>query len=160
MVLAQLLRSNFLHKEIREKGGAYGGGASYDASTATFGFYSYRDPQLAATLDTFDASLAWAEQAATDQDMRDAAILSVIGAIDRPGSPAGEAVNAFHNRLHGRGADFLRSLRLSLLAVDTEALRRAIATHLRPDLGRVAVVTNARMLEQQAGAYAFEAREL
>jgi hypothetical protein len=160
MILAQLLRGNFLHKEIREKGGAYGGGASYDSSTATFGFFSYRDPQLAATLDTFDASLAWAEQAAVNQDMREAAILSVIGAIDRPGSPAGEAINAFHNRLHGRTADFLRGLRQSLLTVNAESLRLAVDTYLKPELGRLAVVTNARMLEQQAGAYEFDVREL
>ena len=160
MVLAQLLRGNFLHKEIREKGGAYGGGANYDPNAATFGFFSYRDPQLAATLDTFDASLTWAADAAADQDMLEAAVLSVIGGIDRPGSPAGEAVNAFHNRLHGRSPDFLRGLRQALLKVDTDAIRHAVAAHLVPEGGRTAVVTSARMLEQQAGSYQFEVKEL
>ncbi len=49
MVLAAYLRNGFLHSAIREKGGAYGGGASYDGNACSFRFYSYRDPRLAET---------------------------------------------------------------------------------------------------------------
>ena len=41
-VAARLLTNGYLHREIREKGGAYGGGAFYDAAEGFFGFYSYR----------------------------------------------------------------------------------------------------------------------
>ncbi|MFT7289381.1 MAG: Zn-dependent M16 (insulinase) family peptidase, partial [Halieaceae bacterium] len=58
-VLGGYLRNGFLHRTIREQGGAYGGGASHDPSIAAFRFYSYRDPRIAGTLDDFDASLEW-----------------------------------------------------------------------------------------------------
>ena len=51
MVLSGVLRNNYLHRAIRETGGAYGGGASYDSNACSFKFYSYRDPRLAANID-------------------------------------------------------------------------------------------------------------
>ena len=44
-VLGAFLRNGFLHRSIREQGGAYGGGASHDANIAAFRFFSYRDPE-------------------------------------------------------------------------------------------------------------------
>ncbi|MDX1697773.1 MAG: insulinase family protein, partial [Thiohalobacterales bacterium] len=58
-VLAGFLRNGYLHRAIREQGGAYGGGASYDSDNAAFRFYSYRDPRLEDTLKDFDSSVAW-----------------------------------------------------------------------------------------------------
>ena len=40
-VLGAILRNGFLHTAIREKGGAYGGGALQDMSARTFKFFSY-----------------------------------------------------------------------------------------------------------------------
>ncbi|MBU6446849.1 MAG: insulinase family protein, partial [Verrucomicrobia bacterium] len=45
-VATELMKNVFLHKEIREKGGAYGGGASYSPAIGNFYFYAYRDPNL------------------------------------------------------------------------------------------------------------------
>jgi len=41
----------YLHREIREKGGAYGGGASHQSGMLAF--YSYRDPNVLPTLDHY-----------------------------------------------------------------------------------------------------------
>lgn len=40
-ILARLMTAKFLHTQIREKGGAYGGGAKLSHS-GVFTFYSYR----------------------------------------------------------------------------------------------------------------------
>ncbi|GMG20715.1 unnamed protein product [Ambrosiozyma monospora] len=56
-VLSQLLTFKYLHGEIREKGGAYGGGASYDALNSLFSFYSYRDPKPGQSITTFNQSV-------------------------------------------------------------------------------------------------------
>lgn len=40
-ILARLMTAKFLHTEIREKGGAYGGGAKLSHS-GVFTFFSYR----------------------------------------------------------------------------------------------------------------------
>ena len=53
-ILAKLLSSKYLHSQIREKGGAYGGGAASNPSSGVFSFYSYRDPNCQQTLDAFD----------------------------------------------------------------------------------------------------------
>ncbi len=59
-ILAELLSSKYLHREIREKNGAYGGGASFSAFDGTFTFHSYRDPQTQRTLETYERAVAHA----------------------------------------------------------------------------------------------------
>ena len=61
-VLADLMTSRFLHKEIREKGGAYGAFANYNAADGVFSMASYRDPVGAGvrTLDAYDRAVKWA----------------------------------------------------------------------------------------------------
>ena len=59
LLQAKLLSSKYLHPQIREKGGAYGGGAASNPSSGVFSFYSYRDPNCQQTLDAFDSSLDW-----------------------------------------------------------------------------------------------------
>lgn len=39
-ILSQLLTFKYLHKEVREKGGAYGGGVRYGGVDGLFGYYS------------------------------------------------------------------------------------------------------------------------
>ena len=49
-MLAQALSTCYLHREIREKGGAYGGGCSASPLSGNFSFTSYRDPNQLAWL--------------------------------------------------------------------------------------------------------------
>ena len=86
-ILARLLSKQFLHQEIREKGGAYGGGATA-SSTGTFSFYSYRDPNSAKTLETFERSADWVRGATISQQDMDEAKLGVFQKVDEP-TPAG-----------------------------------------------------------------------
>ena len=58
-VLGGVLRNGYLHRTIREQGGAYGGGASQDNQSGAFRFYSYRDPRIDGTLADFDDSIKW-----------------------------------------------------------------------------------------------------
>ncbi|CAB1317583.1 unnamed protein product, partial [Coregonus sp. 'balchen'] len=50
-ILSRMMTAKYLHGEIREKGGAYGGGAKVGGGLFTF--YSYRDPNSVQTLSTF-----------------------------------------------------------------------------------------------------------
>ncbi len=146
-VLAGFLRNGYLHRAIREQGGAYGGGASHDADNASFRFYSYRDPRLAETLDDFRASIDWLFE--TDHEPRtvEEAILGVVGQIDRPASPAGEAKDAYHNALHGRDRTFRETYRRRVCAVGLDDLRRVAETYLRKDEANTVVVTSPEMAE-------------
>ncbi len=148
MVLGGFLRNNYLHRAIREQGGAYGGGASYDADGAVFRFYSYRDPRLVETLAEFDKAVVWLQQEQHEWRLVEEAILGVISAIDKPGSPAGEAKKTFHAALHGRTPEQRRRFRARVLEVKQEDLQRVAANYLRPDLASTAVVSNPAAVEQ------------
>lgn len=146
-VLAGFLRNGYLHRVIREQGGAYGGGASHDSDNACFRFFSYRDPRLEQTLDDFDRSVLWLLEEKHEPRQLEEAILGVIGSIDRPGSPAGEARDAFYNELYGRTPEQRQAVRRRILIVTLDDLRRVTEEYLNPGLASVAVVTGQANLE-------------
>jgi Zn-dependent M16 (insulinase) family peptidase len=149
-VLGGFLRNGFLHTAIREKGGAYGGGASQDSTIGAFRFYSYRDPRLADTLADFDRALAWLATERHEPQRVEEAILGVIGGIDKPGSPAGEAKQTFHAELHGRDRTRRERFRNRVLQVGLADLQRVAATYLRPERASTAVITAPDRAEQLA----------
>lgn len=152
-VLGGFLRNGYLHRAIREKGGAYGGGAAQDSVNGTFKFFSYRDPRLADTLADFDKALAWLVD--TDHSYQDLeeSILGVIGQLDKPHSPAGAARHAFHSALFGRSAEQRGRFRERVLATTIDDLKRVAADWLAPERASTAVVTSAdnRALVEQLG---------
>ncbi|EXB27494.1 peptidase M16 inactive domain protein [Acinetobacter baumannii 1437282] len=130
MVLAAYLRNGFLHSAIREKGGAYGGGASYDGNACSFRFYSYRDPRLAETFNDFEASVQWLINTEQQPHQLEEAILGLVASMDKPGSPAGEAITACYALLHARTPKFRKILRERLLNVTLEDLQRVAKQYL------------------------------
>ena len=151
MVLAGYLHNGFLHSAIREKGGAYGGGASYDGNACAFRFYSYRDPRLAETFKDFDASMDWLMTVEQQPHQLEEAILGLVSSMDKPGSPAGEAITACYALLHGRTPAFRRTLRSRLLEVTLDDLKRVAQTYIigkKPTKAVVAPVAKKEILEQ------------
>jgi Zn-dependent M16 (insulinase) family peptidase len=142
-VLAGFLRNGNLHREIRERGGAYGGGASFQAENAVFRFYSYRDPRLQETLDDFDRSIHWLLNEKHEWSQLEEAIMGVISAIDKPTSPAGEAKDAYVNALYGRTPEKRQKYRARVLDVTLEDLQRVGKTYFDQSKASVAVITNA-----------------
>lgn len=49
------MSNKVLHREVREKGGAYGGGSKI--GDGVLNFYSYRDPNTLETLKAYDLSI-------------------------------------------------------------------------------------------------------
>ena len=141
-VLGGFLRNGFLHRVIREQGGAYGGGASHEPSNACFRFFSYRDPRLSETLDDFDKSIEWLLNEEHTELQVEESILGVIGSMDKPGSPAGEAKQAYHNELYGRTPEQRQLYRERVLKVTVEDLKRVGEKYMKPEKASVAVVTN------------------
>ncbi len=151
MVLAGYLRNGFLHSAIREKGGAYGGGASYDGNACSFRFYSYRDPRLAETFQDFEASLAWLMNTEQLPHQLEEAILGLVSGMDKPGSPAGESISACYALLHGRTPAFRKVLRERLLHVNLADIKRVATQYLieqKPVRAVVAPITKKDVLVQ------------
>ncbi len=150
-VLGGFLRNGFLHRAIREQGGAYGGGASQDSGIAAFRFYSYRDPRLEETLNDFDASIQWMLESEHDAEQLEQAILGVISSLDKPGSPAGEAKQSFHNLLFGRSHEFRQKFRQAILDVSLDDLIRVTKKYLTPDQASTAIITSQAKYNQLDG---------
>lgn len=141
-VLAKYLTDGYLHPAIREKGGAYGGGAQFDVESATFRFFSYRDPRLAETLDDFDRSLDWLNK--TDDAQRlEESILGVIRNLDNPRSPAGAAIRAFYDQLEGRAIAFRTAYRDAVLNTTCHDVQTVAQRYLNPQSAAIAVITHA-----------------
>ncbi|MCV6636916.1 insulinase family protein [Candidatus Albibeggiatoa sp. nov. NOAA] len=147
IVLGLFLRNGFLHRTIREQGGAYGGGANYHGDSGAFRFFSYRDPRLAETLQDFDNALTWLQETEHEPRTLEEAILGIIGQIDRPASPAGEASISFFNSLHGRTPEQRRKFRQQILQVTIEDLVRVAKTYLQPEKANIVVVSNTKNIE-------------
>lgn len=150
-VLGVFLRNGFLHTAIREQGGAYGGGASQDSSIGVFKFYSYRDPRIKGTFEDFDRSIDWFKSTEHDAEALEQSILGVVSSIDKPGSPAGEAKQAFHNNLQGRDVKWRNEYRQKILNVTMEDLNRVVNTYFDPSLASIgAVISSQNKQEAQA----------
>lgn len=141
-VLAGFLRNAYLHRAIREQGGAYGAGADQDSGSASFRFYSYRDPRLAETLADFDASVAFVLNEDHAPRLVEEAILGVISGMDRSTSPAGAAKQDYYNNLFGRTRESRMAFRRAVLAVTLDDLRRVAARYLKPELASVGIVSS------------------
>ncbi|MCU7938727.1 MAG: insulinase family protein [gamma proteobacterium symbiont of Bathyaustriella thionipta] len=141
-VLGGFLRNGFLHRCIREQGGAYGSGANQDSANTCFKFFSYRDPRLTETLSDFDKSFKWLLETTHDYQALEESILGVISNIDKPGSPAGDAKQTFQSNLFGRDAQQRQKFRQEILAVTIDDLIRVAKTYLIGHESSVAVVSN------------------
>ncbi len=150
-VLGSFLRNNFLHRSIREQGGAYGGGAAFDADVGAFRFYSYRDPRLQDTLDDFDRSIDWLLDHQHEERLLEEAVLGIIGSMDAPGSPAGEASSTFHRTLRGRTPAQRRGYRQRILDVTLDDLTRVATRWLQPEYAHTAIITSPSSAESLKG---------
>ncbi|PGH15656.1 mitochondrial presequence protease [Helicocarpus griseus UAMH5409] len=83
-VLSQLLTHNYLHPEIREKGGAYGAGASSAPIQGYFGFSSYRDPNPMNSLKVFNNAGIFARDRSWTTRELDEAKLGIFQGLDAP----------------------------------------------------------------------------
>jgi hypothetical protein len=139
LVLAKLLRADFLHREIREKGGAYGGLAGYNADGGLLSLLSYRDPHLLRTLDVYRQATEWACRGDFTAEMLQEAILAAFGDLDRPLSPGGRGHREFLYSRQGVTLAMRQGFRDRLLACDQAAVTRVAAAYLREGVAKSAI---------------------
>ncbi len=119
-ILAKLLTFKSLHPEIREKGGAYGGGAYARGLNGVFGMYSYRDPNPLNSLKVMSEAGRWArDREWTERDLEEAK-LSVFQGYDAPMSVSKEGMRRF---LSGVEDEMLQVRRERLLDVSAQQVQ-------------------------------------
>jgi Zn-dependent M16 (insulinase) family peptidase len=131
LVLANYLRDTFLHRELREKGGAYGAYAQAGVASATFYFGSYRDPNIVRTYDVFDRAVQWVTEGEIETEALKEAILGACGDVDPLESPDIKGRREATNRATGFTLQARELFKQRLLQVSAEDLRRVTRTYLQ-----------------------------
>ncbi|KAL2197345.1 Metalloenzyme, LuxS/M16 peptidase-like protein [Corynascus similis CBS 632.67] len=132
-ILSSLLTHKHLHHEIREKGGAYGGGAYSRAIDGIFGFYSYRDPNPVNTIKIMRNAGQWAvDKKWSDRDLEDAKI-SVFQGVDAPRAVNEEGMSNF---VYGITEEMKQTRREQLLDVTKDQVREVAQKYIVDALGQ------------------------
>jgi Zn-dependent M16 (insulinase) family peptidase len=149
-VLSKVLRSLYLHREIREKGGAYGGFAHYNPDNGLFSLASYRDPHIVRTLKVFDGVAEFMHSGpVTGEDVKEA-VLQVCSEIDKPDPPGPAARKAFSRLIVGLTDADRKDFKRQLLEVTPQKLSAVVERYFAVGDARVgtAVIAGADQLEK------------
>jgi len=131
LVLSNYLRDTYLHRELREKGGAYGAYAQAGVASGTFYFGSYRDPNIGRTYDIFDGAVRWVIDGAIEAEPLKEAILGACGDVDPLESPDIKGRREATNRATGFTRRSRELFKQRLLQVTADDLRRVTRSYLQ-----------------------------
>jgi Zn-dependent M16 (insulinase) family peptidase len=124
-VISKMLRSMYLHREIREKGGAYGGFALYSPEDGLFSFASYRDPHIVSTLEAFDNAAAFIRSGNFSEEDVKEAILQVCSEIDKPDPPGPAARKAYYRKIISLSDEMRTRFKSRLLSLTRSQVMQA-----------------------------------
>ena len=144
-LLAKILTARYLHKLVREEGGAYGANAHWDNQTCIFSMTSFRDPTPRRTLSIYtqiQKMLSWLRRELNSHDnhakddiingskkdnnpeivLREAR-LRAFSVIDAPKSVSSAGLNEFY---YGFEDDKRKAIRTAMLSVKPEYVIKAM----------------------------------
>ena len=147
LVLANYLRDTFLHKELREKGGAYGGYAQASTGAGLFMLGSYRDPNITRTYSVYDRAVRWVLDSPIGAEQLKEAILGACGDVDPLESPDIKGRREAVNRLTGFTLQERERFKQRLLQVTSEDLRRVTSRYLANGSSVQVTVAGADLIE-------------
>jgi Zn-dependent M16 (insulinase) family peptidase len=149
-VISKILRSMYLHREIREKGGAYGGFALYSPEDGLFCFASYRDPHIVSTLKAFDNASAFMRSGSFGEEDVNEAILQVCSEIDKPDPPGPAARKAFYRSILSLTDDMRAQYKSRLLSLTRKQVIQAAERYFDGDEEKkaVAVISGEEKLKE------------
>ncbi|MDR1125247.1 MAG: insulinase family protein [Deltaproteobacteria bacterium] len=152
LAILKYLRTGFLWEKVRVQGGAYGAFATLDRFTGDFVLASYRDPNIAGTLQIFDGCAAHLMDNPPDRRALEASIIGAIGELDSYLLPEAKGKVAFGRALTGSTPEIRAQVRDEVFSATAEHFRlfgQALAGAL-PGAGAVGL--GGQDLEDWAGA--------
>jgi len=150
-ILGQLLTHNYLHPEVREKGGAYGASASASPVGSLFSMSSYRDPNPRNSLKTFRNAGIFARDKEWSPRELEEGKLSVFQQIDAPTSVSTEGSKEF---MYGITENMDQKMREDLLDVAKDDIQRVAQKYLvdvQPEQQAVCVLGEKKGWVEDAG---------
>ncbi len=152
-VVTNYLRTTYLWDRIRVQGGAYGGFCTFDQRSGVFTFVSYRDPNLAATIDNYDKAGSFLKDAEVDESELTRNIIGAIGSMDAYQLPDAKGMTSLVRILTGETDERRQKIRNEVLATSNADFKvfGAALERLSRD-GQVVVVGSAKAIEEANSA--------
>jgi Zn-dependent M16 (insulinase) family peptidase len=148
-LLGHALSSAYLHREVREKGGAYGGGASAAPVEGVFAMSSYRDPNTLSTIETFASAAAWAAREGNlTAEILEEAHLKAFKAIDAPLAPSSRGASLFAGGMDDASRQTFRDRLLDCTVEQMRACAEKYLVGQTPALAIVGAPANAEAMRE------------
>jgi Zn-dependent M16 (insulinase) family peptidase len=145
MVLENILRNDFLMQELRVKGGAYGIMVQFSLNGYMY-FCSYRDPNLAETLDTYGKVADYLRNFECSPRDFEKYIIGTMSTLDRPYTP----------NLKGGTSD--AHYLTNLTYADRQKIRDEVLSTTIGDIRSYAGVVDAVMKQHQVAVFGAETK--
>ena len=149
-----------LHRLLREQGGAYGGGTSANALAGTLYFYSFRDPNIASTLNAFEEAVKEVIKGKFDESDLEEAKLEIIQGLDDPIAPGRRGDYAYGWLREGKTTEIRQTFRERILNMKKEDVVSAVKRIIVPQIAMAPTVVFAgrELLEKENAALKAEGR--
>ncbi|MEP0806889.1 MAG: insulinase family protein [Chloroflexota bacterium] len=123
LVVNGYMQMAYLWEKIRVQGGAYGGFSSFDDASGVFTFLSYRDPNVAATIENYDKAGSFLKNLDSsrlnDKELTKA-IIAAIGELDAYQLPDAKGYTSMMRYLTGRTDEMRQEIREEVLSANGE----------------------------------------
>ncbi len=143
LVVAHHLRTGYLWDNIRIVGGAYAAMLKFDRTSGLLKLVSYRDPNLADTLGTYEGVASYLESVKLSKEDLELAIIGTVGELDSPMSPDQKGFASLQRFLLNVGSTERQRIRDEVLATTEEDFR---------EFGRRMAVFNSRAVTAVIGS--------
>ena len=121
-VLKTILSYEYLWKNVREQGGAYGCMCSFFRLGRSY-FVSYRDPNLDRTLQVYDKVYDYIKDFQADEDEMTKYIIGAISGVDAPMTPIARGRRDMGNYLNGLEDSMMIKTKREILTADEATIR-------------------------------------
>lgn len=140
-VASALFENLVLHPIVREQGGAYGGGASFNSISGNFCFYAYRDPHISRTLQAFEEAIHSIASGDFDNEDLEEAKLEVFQGLDSPVAPGSRGDLAYSWLREDKTLEKRQAFRDRLFALTQQDVIAAINQYVRSKSASGSIVT-------------------
>lgn len=161
-LLSTQLSYGYLWERIRVHGGAYGARAEFNGLHGIFDFWSYRDPFIVETIQTFQKTFEFVSQ---EMDLSPKAveqyIIGSIKGLDKPIRPDSAVGIALERFLTGQTYEFRKGFRQRLMACTGDRIKKVNQEILAPAFKKPSIcVLSSREKLEDANIEGMKIRDL
>jgi presequence protease len=146
-----IMQNKVLHKKIREQGGAYGAGASYNIMNGNFHMYSYRDPHIASTLEAFKDAIFTIQSGQFNESDIEEAKLGIIQHMDTPMAPGSRGNDSYAQLRDNIQPAFRQAFRETILGATLHDIKKVAELHLShfPEQSKIVAFCGEELLKKE-----------